>query len=246
MSEGRKVRGSYVAGTVTRESILEVSMRLIAENGYYGFSLRDVARLVGISHPAVIYHFPTKETLLFSASQRCEDALGIFKVAFDSEAGELVEDGLRAESLGELGLGILELGRSRDYRTLTQFDLTMAVEAASPNHPLHTHYQYKFVELERFLTAGIEKLHGDGISELDIKPQALARYFVASFYGAIASEKYLVVEEDSADSVGHFLAMVGRALGLKSDAILSIAVAIPEDLANIFQRVIKTNQSLNL
>ena len=68
MTAQRKPRGAYSVGQATRESILSAAMVLIAERGYNGFSLRDLGRRVGISHPAVVYHFPSKEAILRSAS----------------------------------------------------------------------------------------------------------------------------------------------------------------------------------
>ena len=52
MTTQRKARGAYSVGQATRESILSAAMVLIAERGYNGFSLRDLGRRVGISHPA--------------------------------------------------------------------------------------------------------------------------------------------------------------------------------------------------
>ena len=60
MTTQRKARGAYSVGQATRESILSAAMVLIAERGYNGFSLRDLGRRVGISHPAVVYHDPAQ------------------------------------------------------------------------------------------------------------------------------------------------------------------------------------------
>ena len=67
----KRERGPYQSGLARREAILDAAVDLLAEVGYHGMSLRDVARHVGISHPGVIYHFPSKEALLMSVVQRC-------------------------------------------------------------------------------------------------------------------------------------------------------------------------------
>ncbi len=54
MTTQRKARGAYSVGQATRESILSAAMVLIAERGYNGFSLRDLGRRVGISHPRCV------------------------------------------------------------------------------------------------------------------------------------------------------------------------------------------------
>lgn len=48
----------------TRERALGVATRLMQERGYNGFSFKDVAREVGVSHVAVHHHFPAKAELV--------------------------------------------------------------------------------------------------------------------------------------------------------------------------------------
>lgn len=47
-----------------REQILEEGLRLIAERGIAGASLRELARRVGVSQPSLYHHFPTKKALV--------------------------------------------------------------------------------------------------------------------------------------------------------------------------------------
>ena len=47
----------------TRRRILEAAQNLFAENGYSGTSVRLIARELGLSDPAVYYHFPSKQEL---------------------------------------------------------------------------------------------------------------------------------------------------------------------------------------
>lgn len=49
-----------------REEILEGAAEMFAEHGYRGASLRDISRHIGISHPGLMHHFPSKEILLDS------------------------------------------------------------------------------------------------------------------------------------------------------------------------------------
>jgi AcrR family transcriptional regulator len=50
-------------GNTTRERILATARRLFAESGFAGTSVRMIARELGLSDPAVHYHFPTKQAL---------------------------------------------------------------------------------------------------------------------------------------------------------------------------------------
>lgn len=47
----------------TREEILTAALRIIAENGYTGATLQQVADAVGLSKPGVLHHFGSRDGL---------------------------------------------------------------------------------------------------------------------------------------------------------------------------------------
>jgi AcrR family transcriptional regulator len=55
-----------------REEILDGAAEMFAEHGYDGASLRHIAAHVGISHPGMLHHFPSKESLLGAVIDRLE------------------------------------------------------------------------------------------------------------------------------------------------------------------------------
>ncbi len=50
-------------GPVTREQILDASLRLFSEKGFARTSVRDIAQAVGITDAAIYYHFASKRDL---------------------------------------------------------------------------------------------------------------------------------------------------------------------------------------
>jgi AcrR family transcriptional regulator len=50
-------------GRQTRQAILDAALDLFAENGYFGTSLREIARAVGVRESALYNYFPGKEAL---------------------------------------------------------------------------------------------------------------------------------------------------------------------------------------
>ncbi|PCC30801.1 TetR/AcrR family transcriptional regulator [Brachybacterium sp. JB7] len=60
-------------GQARREAILDAASSLFAERGYHGASLRDISRRAGISHPGMLHHFASKDTLLGAVIDRLED-----------------------------------------------------------------------------------------------------------------------------------------------------------------------------
>jgi AcrR family transcriptional regulator len=66
---GCKATGHYHHGDL-RNALLQAAELLLQERGVGGFSLRDVARVVGVSHTAPYRHFRDKGTLLRALTGR--------------------------------------------------------------------------------------------------------------------------------------------------------------------------------
>src|SRR2546421_897192 len=50
--------------TVTRERILDAAAKVLAERGYAGTRLGEIADVAGIQPPAIYYHFDSREALV--------------------------------------------------------------------------------------------------------------------------------------------------------------------------------------
>lgn len=245
MPAERRTRGSYSAGLATRESILETSMRLIADSGYHGFSLRDVGRSVGISHPAVIYHFPSKEALLLAVVQRYEREFGLLDIDIDEDTGAIIEKGIRADSIAELALAMMRLAKHPDARTIMALDCVLGVEAASPTHPAHDHFAYRFEALHSFLATEMERLLSAGTVNFDLTPASMACALVRDWYGMAVHARYLTGEEAERHTIAGFLAASSRTLELRPEVVLTLAASIPEDLADVFARSLKIYRDMH-
>ena len=139
MTTQRKARGAYSVGQATRESILSAAMVLIAERGYNGFSLRDLGRRVGISHPAVVYHFPSKEAILRSAIQRHEEMNALFDVTINEEMeGGFDEGGITAGSFVDWAVGEMRFAMKPGADAASHW--TVSCGRSPPlRRTLHTH-----------------------------------------------------------------------------------------------------------
>src|SRR5687768_2298102 len=85
MGEGRAVSpgprasvsppaGSAIAAVVdTRSRILEVAADLFMDRGYAGTSVNAIGKRLGISAPALYWHFPSKEAILFALLEQVLD-----------------------------------------------------------------------------------------------------------------------------------------------------------------------------
>ena len=56
-------RPPHADGQRTRQAIIDAALKLFAENGYFGTSLRDIAKVVGVRESALYNYFPSKKAL---------------------------------------------------------------------------------------------------------------------------------------------------------------------------------------
>jgi AcrR family transcriptional regulator len=77
---------SYHHGDL-RSALIETGMRLIENSDAEHLSLREVAREVGVSAPAVYRHFPDKAALLTALAQEGLERLGVAQHAAAAQAG---------------------------------------------------------------------------------------------------------------------------------------------------------------
>ncbi|MBD3689421.1 TetR/AcrR family transcriptional regulator [Nanchangia anserum] len=174
MPEARRAgeRGPYAGGVARREAILDATVDMVAEVGYHGLSMRDVARRVGISHPGVIYHFPSKDVLLMSVIERYEERLN-FKVSSLADMAPF-----------EVFEAFIELANSLgNSQTIVEMECMLTVEASASVHPAHDHFAARFAGLQEVLTDAFTKLESQGMLNTVAQPRQLAYQLLAQWYG---------------------------------------------------------------
>ena len=149
----RGARGPYASRVARRESIMNAAVDVLAEVGYHGMSLRAVARKVGISHPGVIYHFPSKEVLLMSVVSDYEEKLG-----FDLDQLEVLD-------------------------AQTVLDSILRVEASSNVHPAHDHFESRNQSLHSVLEKAWTELVVQGRVQGEETPANITSLQTAVYYG---------------------------------------------------------------
>ncbi len=108
-SSSRGKRPRRAAGETQRE-ILDAAQRRLAEGGPEAVRLQDIARDVGISHPAILHHFGSREGLMAALEDHVTGALtaevGRVLLRGGTEAGssaaDLIESVARAMDEGGL------------------------------------------------------------------------------------------------------------------------------------------------
>lgn len=154
-----------------RHQILSATATLIAQRGYFGLSVQDVAHACGLTVPGVLHHFPSKDELLLAvlAHRDSEDA-----AALAAQFGETQEpvalDGAQAH---RVCAAIME--RNARQPELIRLFVVLGAEALTPDHPAHDFFRARRKRTLALFAAAFAALAAD--------PRALARHVVALMDG---------------------------------------------------------------
>lgn len=135
-------RGPYRTGVRRRQEIVETAIRVFGQHGYAGSSLRMIAEGVGVSPPALVRHFGSKEAL-FAAVLEASDR---------SHAASIGEP---ARGLAYLRGFAAAVTTNARHRGMVELLLTVATEASDPSHPAHPFMVRRYRDLVASLAAAL-------------------------------------------------------------------------------------------
>ncbi|GAA2165770.1 TetR/AcrR family transcriptional regulator [Actinomadura napierensis] len=129
----RAGRGPYAKSATVRRRVVEACVEAFARTGFYGVTMKDVARRAGISYTGLLHHFPGKEDLLLAVLEfRTEQSARLLEAAGGRDPAGRPLEGLRGmlavTADNALNPGLLEL------------HCVISGEATSPDHPAHAYY----------------------------------------------------------------------------------------------------------
>ncbi|WP_069170525.1 TetR/AcrR family transcriptional regulator [Streptomyces griseus] len=166
-----EARRGYAKGRARRREILEQAMALFGEAGYRGASLRTIASRCGISHPGLLHHFPTKESLLLAVLEHRDEVDGEWL------------------SLG----GTTGVGRLRRYAELAALNATrrgivelftvVSAEATAADHPAHDYFVRRYRDSVSGAGLAYAQARADGALRAGIAPDAAGRQLIALMDG---------------------------------------------------------------
>jgi AcrR family transcriptional regulator len=112
----------------TRAAIMDAALELFAEGGFFGTSMRQIARAVGVRESAIYHYFVTKDALLQALMQEMgTEAAGAVDALFESS-----RDADLATLFGRFATGALEkfstLRQKKLFRILMSDGLRLAAE----------------------------------------------------------------------------------------------------------------------
>ncbi|MDQ0793833.1 TetR/AcrR family transcriptional regulator [Streptomyces sp. B1I3] len=166
-----EARRGYAKGRARRREILDQAMALFGEAGYRGASLRTIASRCGISHPGLLHHFPTKESLLLAVLEHRDEVDGEWL------------------SLG----GTSGVGRLRRYAELAALNATrrgivelfsvVSTEATAADHPAHAYFVRRYRDSVSGAELAYAQALADGALRAGVAPDAAGQQLIALMDG---------------------------------------------------------------
>ncbi|HEY0186633.1 MAG TPA: TetR/AcrR family transcriptional regulator [Cellulomonas sp.] len=161
----------YAKGRAKRRQIIEQATAMFGEAGYRGATLREIAARCGLSHPGLLHHFPTKESLLLAVLAH-RDEVDAEQLGLGQTHGLL---GL--QRLVDLGL----LNASR--RGIVELYVVLSAEATAADHPAHDYFVARYADSIAMMARVYREAAQDGALRAGIEPGAAARQLVALMDG---------------------------------------------------------------
>ena len=186
------------AGDEARARILAIAFEMMAEKGYRGTSIAQVAARAGISQSGLLHHFPSKQALLIAVID--------YRQEVDSRT---LEDDAGRPLLGWAAFDALaRLARHNSERPqVVRMFATLCAEALDADHPAHGWIQQHYADGERTLAAAVEA----GIQAGTMSP-AMPAATIAHLTLAIMDGLQLqwLASEGALDMAGEFEAYVDQ------------------------------------
>ena len=161
-----------------RRQILEITASLIAECGFWGLSMQDVADRCGLTVPGVLRHVGSKIGLLVAVLEHrdVEDARSLRVELGVGEAevpDEWSEGGPEGVDLRQLCLATMR--RNARQPEIVRLFAVLQAESLTPSHPAHTYFANRQRNALAAFTALAEPVTG--------RPETLARQIIAVMDG---------------------------------------------------------------
>ena len=193
MVTARGPRGPYAKTALRRAEIVRAASMLFSTEGYEGASLRSIAARVGITHPALLHHFASKEELLAAVleeqdSQERQDL---------PESTVLTLDGLAAALAGLIA-------RHQEVPHLMRLLVNVSAAATRPSYPGHAYVVDRYGTVRAELTAAFAALQAAGEVDSRVDCRTLANTVIAVLDG-LQIQWLLDPTVDTAKTLADFL-----------------------------------------
>ena len=148
-----------------RRQIIEVTTGLIAERGFWGLSMQDVADGCGLTVPGLLHHVGTKDSRLVAVLEHRDEADAR---SLDDQLG--VSAGRRF-SLPEVCSALVR--RNAAQPEIVRLFAVLEAESLAPDHPAHAYFEARQSRILRTLAALVPPESPDDPAEVASQVVAL-------------------------------------------------------------------------
>lgn len=154
-----------------RRQILDVTTRLIAERGFWGLSMQDVADGCGLTVPGLLHHVGTKDNLLVAVLELRDEE---DHRSLTAELGRPFPELSGVVPFPEICLALVR--RNAAQPEIVRLFAVLEAESLAPDHPAHAYFQARQHDTITSMTQ-LAKSHGAS------SPEILARQVMALMDG---------------------------------------------------------------
>ncbi|QSZ51255.1 hypothetical protein AYX19_21575 (plasmid) [Paenarthrobacter ureafaciens] len=127
-----------MVGAARAEQIIQATIRLIADRGYWGLSMQDVADTCGLTVPGILHHVASKEGLLTKVLEYVDaEDERLLSAELGLDSGLPYESWAGQTSLADVCAAAVRANVRRPE--LVRFLLVLQAESLSLAHPAHKH-----------------------------------------------------------------------------------------------------------
>ena len=160
----------YAKGVAKRDEILEVALDVFAENGYDRTSVRQIARLTGLSQAGLLHYFSSKEELFVEVLRRRD------------QRNEQVYDVNRGDPVTAAGLVSIFQHNSAEPGLVRLF-VAMSAESTATDSPARSFFTDRYRTLRAGIAADIRRQQEGGTIAADVDAEGVASVLLAAADG---------------------------------------------------------------
>lgn len=161
-------------GATRRVQILDETLRIVAERGYNGFGIQELATRCGLTKPGLLHHFGSKDQLLVTLLNEVDAKEEAEVAALFADEMSKAWDAGAARGMFRRSLRIIA-ERSFARPELTRLRVVLRAEALDPEHPAHAYFAQRHrAKLDRMTR---------GVALFSPNPEPIARQVLAMISG---------------------------------------------------------------
>lgn len=162
----------YATGHATKRLIVARASEAFAQKGFYGASMRAIAREVGVDHSTLLHHFGNKVALLLAVLEWHDLQSAPAEFPTDLSPEDLVEGFTTVARQNEQTPGLINLLS------------TLSAEAGTPDHPARAALQTRHEMLTTIIGRAIRAQREKGAAVDDgLTPEQSAGVIIATWEG---------------------------------------------------------------